>query len=154
MPLGLYKEIEDSKLKKDDLVIFTVPQKAKPLLKKIVALDGDFVEVNHTGVYVNNALVPNSMIFKFDSKGNPLEFKPFKGRLNQDEIFVVGEHIKSYDSRYFNIIDVHKNQVKKVKAIITFDNLFGISSSKNSHFNPSNHLPILSINLSSANPPL
>lgn len=120
MPLGLYKEVKNSKLQKDDLVILVVPQKTEPLLKKIVALSGDLVEVNRTGVYINNVLMPNSTIFKFDSEGNPLEFKSFKGILKQDEIFVMGDHVRSYDSRYFNIINTHKNQVRKVRAVITF----------------------------------
>ncbi|EOH3508443.1 S26 family signal peptidase, partial [Campylobacter coli] len=78
MPLGLYKEINSSTLNKNDIVLLKIPQKKEILLKKIVAVSGDFVEVNKQGVFINKILMPDSKIFSFDSKGNPLEFKPFK----------------------------------------------------------------------------
>ncbi|EKB7133759.1 S26 family signal peptidase, partial [Campylobacter coli] len=58
--------------------------------------------------------------FSFDSEGNPLEFKPFKCKLKENELFVMGENIKSYDSRYFGVINILQNEVKKVKSIILF----------------------------------
>ncbi|WP_139454153.1 signal peptidase I [Campylobacter armoricus] len=120
MPLGLYKEINSSTLNKNDIVLLKIPQKKEILLKKIVAVSGDFVEVNKQGVFINKTLMPNSKIFSFDSKGNPLKFKPFKHRLKKNELFVMGENIKSYDSRYFGVIDILQNKVKKVKLIILF----------------------------------
>ncbi|EAH5195231.1 signal peptidase I, partial [Campylobacter jejuni] len=47
-------------------------------------------------------------------------FKPFKCKLKENELFVMGENIKSYDSRYFGVINILQNEVKKVKSIILF----------------------------------
>ncbi|EKS1214967.1 signal peptidase I [Campylobacter jejuni] len=120
MPLGLYKEISSSIFNKNDIVLLKIPQKKEILLKKIVAINGDFVEVNRQGVFINKTLMPDSKIFSFDSEGNPLEFKPFKCKLKENELFVMGENIKSYDSRYFGVINILQNEVKKVKSIILF----------------------------------
>lgn len=119
MPLGLYQEV-NSTLNKNDIIILKIPQKKESLLKKIMALKGDIVEVNTNGIFINDILMPNSKIFAFDSKGNPLEFKPFKYKLKEHELFVMGENIKSYDSRYFGVVNVFENKVKKVKPLITF----------------------------------
>ncbi|HHS6700355.1 TPA: signal peptidase I [Campylobacter jejuni] len=118
MPLGLYQEIDSSTLNKNDIVLLKIPQKKVILLKKIVAVSGDFVEVNKQGVFINKTLMPNSKIFSFDGEGNPLEFKPFKHKLKENELFVMGENIKSYDSRYFGVINILQNEVKKVKSLI------------------------------------
>lgn len=126
MPLGLYKEINSSTLNKNDIVLLKIPQKKEILLKKTVAVSGDFVEVNKQGVFINKILMPDSKIFSFDSKGNPLEFKPFKHTLKENELFVMGENIKSYDSRYFGVINILQNEVKKVKIVILFWYYFNI----------------------------
>lgn len=97
-----------------------IPQKKEILLKKIIAVNGDFVEVNTQGVFINENLLPNSKIFSFDSEGNLLEFKPFKRKLKENELFVIGENIKSYDSRYFGVVNILQNEVKKVKLMISF----------------------------------
>ncbi|MBZ7936327.1 signal peptidase I [Campylobacter sp. B0100352/1] len=120
MPLGLYQEIDSSTLDKNDIVLLKIPQKKEILLKKIVAVNGDFVEVNNQGVFINKTLMPDSKIFSFDSEGNPLEFKPFKYKLKENELFVMGENIKSYDSRYFGVVNILQNEVKKVKLLILF----------------------------------
>ncbi|EAL3652603.1 signal peptidase I [Campylobacter coli] len=120
MPLGLYKEINSSTFNKNDIVLLKIPQKKEILLKKIIAVNGDFVEVNTQGVFINESLLPNSKIFLFDSEGNLLEFKPFKRKLKENELFVMGENIKSYDSRYFGVVNILQNEVKKVKLMISF----------------------------------
>ncbi|EOZ6170682.1 S26 family signal peptidase, partial [Campylobacter coli] len=53
-------------------------------------------------------------------EGNLLEFKPFKRKLKENELFVMGENIKSYDSRYFGVVNILQNEVKKVKLMISF----------------------------------
>lgn len=118
MPLGIYQQINFKTLSKNDLISFKIPDKKEVLFKKIVALKGDFVEVNQNGVFINNTHLPNSKIFNTDSRGNPLSFKPLKKFLRSNEYFVMGEHIKSYDSRYFGIINIKNNQVNKLKPIL------------------------------------
>lgn len=118
MPLGIYQQIDFKALNKNDLISFKIPHKKELLFKKIVAINGDFVEVNQNGVFINNAPLPNSKIFNKDSQGNPLPFKPFKKFLKSNEYFVMGEHIKSYDSRYFGTINIKNNQINKLKPIL------------------------------------
>ena len=40
--------------------------------------------------------------------------------VEKNEIFVVGEHPKSFDSRYFGAIDINKSRVKKIKPVLIF----------------------------------
>lgn len=51
--------------------------------------------MNTQGVLLIKPLVVVSKIFLFDSQDNPLEFKPFKRRLKENEFFVIGENIKT-----------------------------------------------------------
>ncbi|EAI7269740.1 signal peptidase I [Campylobacter lari] len=120
MPLGIYKEVENNIITKNDIVILKVPKKKEILLKKVIATKGDFVEVNASGIFINKIFIPNSAIFKVDSNNNPLEFNPIKYTLKDNEIFVKGEHIKSYDSRYFGVVNIINNKVKKVTPVLIF----------------------------------
>ncbi|MCV3371727.1 S26 family signal peptidase [Campylobacter lari] len=121
MPLGIYKEVKNNMIAKNDIVIFTIPQKKEILLKKVIATKGDFVEVNASGVFINKIFIPNSTIFKVDSNNNPLEFSPIKHILKDNEIFVKGVHVKSYDSRYFGVVNIINNEVKKVIPVLIFN---------------------------------
>ncbi len=123
MPLGIYQiKKEDQYISKNDLVVFNIPQMEEKLLKKVVATKNDLVVVNETGVYVNGTLLENSKIFSFDTKGNPLKRAELNKILNENEIFAMGEHIRSYDSRYFGIINIKENKVLKVDKLFIWSN--------------------------------
>lgn len=121
MPLGIY-QIQNTTPKKGDLVIFKLLQNNKILLKRVVAANGDFVKVDKNGVFINENLVTNSNIFKFDTKGNPLKNANINTNLQQNEIFVMGDHEKSFDSRYFGIINTNDIKIQKVREIFTWNN--------------------------------
>ncbi|MBZ7980341.1 S26 family signal peptidase [Campylobacter sp. RM12640] len=119
MPLGLYKKV-DGPLVKGDLVMLKVPTINEYLIKKIAATKGDLIEINSNGVYINNILQTNTKIFKYDTFNQPLHFNQLKTILKDNEFIALGEHIRSYDSRYFGIVKQYENNIKKLIKIITF----------------------------------
>lgn len=123
MPLGLYQFSQgNTDIAKSDLIVFNIPQKSELLLKKVIAVENDHVVVNQEGVFLNGALVANSKIFRFDSKGHPLTPKLLDKVLVQNEIFAMGDHIQSYDSRYFGTVYVKENNIRKVHLLFTWSN--------------------------------
>lgn len=119
MPIGLYKKV-DGPLVKGDLVMLKIPTINKYLIKKIAATKRDLIEINSNGVYINNILQANTKIFKYDTFNQPLHFNPLKTVLKDNEFIVLGEHIRSYDSRYFGIVKEYENNMKKLIKIISF----------------------------------
>ena len=120
MPIGLYRLSQDNDFQKDDLVILYSDITHGFLLKKIAATAGDLVNTNREGVHINGISIKNTKVFEFGSHQERLNFTPMNRILEKNEIFVVGEHPKSFDSRYFGVIDINKSRVKKIKPILTF----------------------------------
>lgn len=120
MPLGIYVKDQNQSLARGNIVILKSIFHNDTLLKRVVACAGDKIDTNQSGVFINGALAPKSKIFQFDSNQNPLNFKPISKILGKDEIFVMGDHIRSFDSRYFGVVNITRDQVTKIKSIITF----------------------------------
>ncbi|WP_462304831.1 S26 family signal peptidase [Campylobacter fetus] len=118
MPIGIYQTYNNDNILTGDIVTFNYQN--VNFLKKVVAVAGDYVEIKDSKIFVNHKLIKDSQIFKFDSNHNALPTLSFSGVLKNNEIFVLGEHIKSFDSRYFGVIDINKNDVKKAKEILTW----------------------------------
>lgn len=82
------------------------------LLKSVVAISGDTVEIRKDGVYINNIYIINSKSF---IKGRGVPLYPisigYKQVMKNDEFFVIGDSKTSIDSRYFGVI--HKSQFKQ-----------------------------------------
>lgn len=141
-PPGIYKTVYKNDIEKGDLVIFCPPNnlimqqalKRKyiqfgfcdggfyPLLKKVVALEGDIVEIN-SSVYINNQKIPNSEILTYDGNQNPLPvLKKSRRKLPKSHIFVMSDYYnKSFDSRYFDSVGVN-TIINHVKPIYLFQN--------------------------------
>lgn len=79
------------------------PDGAEPLLKPIVAVAGDVVEVSPQGVAVNGRLLSNSAPRAFDTKRRPLPHWPFGDyRVAPGTVWVISSYnARSFDSRYF-----------------------------------------------------
>jgi len=123
MPLGLYQFSQgNTDITKSDLIVFNIHQTSDQLLKKVIGVENDHVVVNQEGVFLNGALVANSKIFRFDSKGHPLTPKLLDKILVKNEIFAMGDHIQSYDSRYFGTVYVKENNIRKVHLLFTWSN--------------------------------
>ncbi len=120
MPIGLYRLSQDNDFQKDDLVILYSDITHGFLLKKIAATAGDLVNTNRGGVHINGISIKNTKVFEFGSHQERLNFTPMNRILEKNEIFVVGEHPKSFDSRYFGAIDINKSRVKKIKPVLIF----------------------------------
>lgn len=87
------------------------------LIKQVVGIPNDKIEITKYGVLVNNKLQPNSFSFK-SARGinlNPLPIG-YKTILAKDEYFMLGITPHSVDSRYFGI--VKKNQIYKQVILI------------------------------------
>ncbi|WP_419250181.1 S26 family signal peptidase [Campylobacter fetus] len=120
MPIGIYQTYNNDNILPGDIVTFNYQN--VNFLKKVIAVAGDYVEIKDSQIFVNHKLIKDSQIFKFDSNHNALPTLSFSGVLKNNEIFVLGEHIKSFDSRYFGVLDIQKNSVKKAKKILTWSN--------------------------------
>lgn len=82
------------------------PDFTMPLLKRVVAGAGDFVEVSDAGVRINGELLANSMPLDLDSAGKNLPHLRVGFVLKPGQIWVAGEHANSFDSRYFGPISL------------------------------------------------
>jgi conjugative transfer signal peptidase TraF len=75
----------------------------QPLIKKIVAEEGDMVSVTDEGVIVNGKEIPNSKPLDRDSAGRLLpRFRITERRLVAREVFLLSDvNPRSFDGRYF-----------------------------------------------------
>jgi conjugative transfer signal peptidase TraF len=124
LPIGLYVTTQDAR---SSLVEFcpdepaaslgisrgyrapgNCPDGATPLLKPVVAVAGDVVDVSAGGLAVNGRLLPNTKHQAMDSHGRPMPTWP-EGLFHvaPDTVWVVSSyHRQSFDSRYFGPIRV------------------------------------------------
>jgi conjugative transfer signal peptidase TraF len=79
------------------------PDGGTPLMKPIVAREGDVVEVSAAGVRVNGTLLRNSAPLARDTAGRPLTPWPAgKYTVPLGEVWLISDyHARSFDSRYF-----------------------------------------------------
>jgi conjugative transfer signal peptidase TraF len=81
---------------------------AVPLLKPIVAREGDLVETTPKGIKVNGALLPQTAPLPCDSHSRPLRPWPFRVyRVEAGTVWVASSYNRgSYDSRYMGPIAI------------------------------------------------
>lgn len=80
------------------------------LLKRIIGLPNDVINIKNRHIYVNNYLIPNSKINLKDSKGNIMPNLLESQIIPQNKVLLLGETLDSFDSRYiglFDISDIH-----------------------------------------------
>lgn len=96
------------------------PDGAVPLLKPIVARDGDVVETTSSGIKVNGLLLPKTAPLPRDSQSRLLEPWPFGiYRVQPGTIWVASTyHRGSYDSRYMGAISTSQIR-RKLRALWT-----------------------------------
>ena len=71
-----------------------------PLLKQVVALPGDWVDVSPDGIRVNGREIANSARLAVDGAGRPMP-PPAAGEVPAGHIWLFSGHAQSFDSRYF-----------------------------------------------------
>lgn len=121
MPKGIYILSKPHNLQNNDMVLicpdkrymFKLARERKyfpsfgrcldssPLLKYIVASNGDMVEVS-SSVFINGIWYGN--VHNIDSKKRLLNPVKLSKKLEDHEYFVMNFHEQSFDSRYFGII--------------------------------------------------
>jgi len=138
-PLGLYLTERGALIARDDVVEFCLGGTAatlacrrgylmaggcsngtSPLLKQVVAVAGDEVELQRDFFAVNGRVVDQTRRHSTDSVGRPLEPVPFGRRLVRDgEVWVLGVcRERSWDSRYFGPVPV-ASIVAKARPLLT-----------------------------------
>jgi len=130
LPYGVYRlspMSDHNNIKRNDLVLFCLQKNiAKktlapkyldngncelglaPIGKRIIAVPGDIVTVNDSGIYINGLHIKNSARNQNLRGKNYVNFD--RQMLLNDEFIVASELTDSYDSRYFGII--HKKDIK------------------------------------------
>jgi len=84
-----------------DLVVFKSPVDRKHLIKRVIALPGDTVEIKRGDVYLNGSLIFEKYV---ENKDTMFFDKIF---VLDNEIFVLGDNrISSYDSRFWGKLPV------------------------------------------------
>jgi conjugative transfer signal peptidase TraF len=124
LPVGLYKETSDVHAPLIEFCpqapygsfaagrgyrsVGNCPDGAAPLMKPVVAKQGDIVDVSGMGITVNGVLVSNSAPKHQDSKGRPMQPWPFgQYRVPQGFVWVASSYNPwSFDSRYFGPLPV------------------------------------------------
>jgi len=84
------------------------PDGAEPLMKPVVAIAGDDVEVSPAGVTVNGRLLPNSAARQSDTHRRRLNHWAYgHHRVSPGTVWVISSfNQRSFDSRYFGPISV------------------------------------------------
>ena len=96
------------------------PDGDNPLLKPIVARQGDIVQLSEFGIVVNGVLLRNTAPRPVDSKGRFLPHFPFGTyQVSAGTVWVASSyHPLSFDSRYFGPIPVGEIR-EHLKALLT-----------------------------------
>ncbi|MDE4536801.1 conjugative transfer signal peptidase TraF [Pseudomonas sp. ITEM 17296] len=124
-PPGIYWVV-DKAPEKGDLVMFCPPQEAvfqlahargylaggtcpggyMHLLKRLVAVSGDDVQITAEGVSVNGQLQVRSQPLQQDPSGRPMPQPPLAHfRLGSDEVLMLSDYSRlSFDGRYFGAV--------------------------------------------------
>ncbi|MFA6685185.1 MAG: S26 family signal peptidase [Arcobacteraceae bacterium] len=82
--------------------------KGKLFLKKIGCNSGQYLEVTNNQVFCDGTII--ATLLDKNKEGQILPKISFCGIIPNDKFFALGEHLYSYDSRYFGLVD--KEQIK------------------------------------------
>lgn len=140
MPRGLYSTERTKEYHTGDYVIVCLPEpiakegfdrgylhrgiscpdRIEPLIKEIIAIPGNTIELTDTAMIVNNKTYP-APLFKYDRKGRPTDYIPRTIYPNTNTYWLYGEHDPNYswDSRYYGGVEA-SNIIGRAHPIFTF----------------------------------
>lgn len=108
---------------KNDLIVFKYPgediynyKKDEKFVKKVSCFSGDRLEVDISYNYFCNGVKIGQALLQ-DGDGRKLEPFIFNGIIPDNQYFVSGTHIKSWDSRYWGFVSKDRI-IGKAKGII------------------------------------
>jgi conjugative transfer signal peptidase TraF len=140
MPLGLYLETAAT-LERGSTVLLCLPDRiaqvgrsrgylpaggcpdgSSPVVKQVLALPGDVVELQEQFLAVNQREVVGSRIQDSDTLGRPLDHAPFgPWPVRDGELWVIGlNRERSWDSRYFGPIPL-ASVIGSARPLLTFN---------------------------------
>ncbi|MEZ5403179.1 MAG: conjugative transfer signal peptidase TraF [Bryobacteraceae bacterium] len=101
---------------------WSCPDGEAPLLKPIVATEGDIVETTPAGIVVNGRVLPNTAPLFRDSQGRELTPWPFGAYVvDSGHVWVASTYNKgSYDSRYLGPIPLTAIRAR-LKPVFTYN---------------------------------
>lgn len=95
-----------------DIVVLKIDGREDNLIKRIIGLPGETVEIKDNDIYINDKKLE-------DKYGYGVTYNIDKVTLKEDEYFILGDNRKiSLDSRVFGTI--HKNEIKGTTNFIMF----------------------------------
>ena len=91
----------------------------KAFLKRVAGLPGDIIEAGEYGLLlINGQLIPNSAPLSADKAGRPLKAYPLPLQLESDEIWLLSDSPRGFDSRYLGSASLR--QCRKILPIKIF----------------------------------
>ena len=147
MPKGIYQLVPgDSGIERGDLVSICLvvepfaslaiergylrsgscPDGSEPLLKVVMGLPHDLLEVESEGIRINGRLIPHSRIAASDSQDRPMpvSITLSPGRIPEGKVLILSrEHPGGFDGRYFGLLPLASLQ--KVKPVRVFEPIGG-----------------------------
>lgn len=140
MPIGIYREVQ-TQIIRGSLVEVCLPDaiakiglmrsylaggrclnRAEPVIKEVIAVGGDTVDLHNENIQVNGRVVSNSKTLTADSGGRAIPAVPRQRYVLQaNGLWLYGNHhIASWDSRYFGAIH-SRSVVAVLQPILVFN---------------------------------
>jgi signal peptidase I len=121
--------------KRGEIVVFNSPADGKRLVKRVVALPGDVVQMVRERLYINGRPVEydvedGQLIESFGKESHPVQFMPGvlamrdfgPVRIPRGEYFMLGDNRdNSADSRYFGTVRLEQILGRSTRVAISFD---------------------------------
>jgi len=111
----------DGPINKDDYVRFYLShpylkdgKSSYPLNKRVACVTGDILKTVERDLYCNGEKIATALTHT--SGGKPLDPFQWNGPIPDGKVFLLGDHVESFDSRYWGFRDVDELQ-RLVKLI-------------------------------------
>ena len=123
VPFTKIDVVDTGSPKSGDIAVFDSPENGKLLIKRIVAVGGDRVELRNGLLWVNGERLPTETQVNLDHGGGP-DIRELQ--LPEGMVLAIGDHRgRSHDSRYFGLIPERELYGRAVAVYYSRDAGFG-----------------------------